>query len=183
MEDYQNFFNDFRRWKTRAAWLCVVSVSAGAEAAPASGSESMEVIAKVLVPLELEVVDGVLDFGIINPGQALAKVDPVAGGDQAAAFRITGSVAYPVHIHYSAEVLLGVVGDAAAPKLSMIPLLSGSGTNNQTHSTAFFGQPVSKALSASGEFFLWFGGQIDDLSTLQMGDYEGDFIITVEYDL
>lgn len=38
-------------------------------------------------------------------------------------------------------------------------------------------------MSAAGEYFLWAGGEVQDLSQIYNGMYDGTFTITVEYDL
>lgn len=149
----------------------------------AGDSATVEINATVLVPLELEAVEDSIDFGIVNTGQEVAKVNPITDSAQAAAFRLAGQGGYNVGIAYPATVALTSVEEPLGASLSMVPLLSGSSASIQSSSANLVGRPAVITLSLTGEYFLWIGGQIDDLTELSTGDYSGTFTITVDYDL
>ena len=147
-----------------------------------SDSGSIEVKARALAPVSLEVIDDRIDFGLVNPGQTIAVVNPTSS-EEAAVLRVSGTPGFGIRIDFPEEVILAPVHFPSAAPLLMKTLLSGRRTNGQSGSTNLNGPPARASLSQTGEYFIWAGGQIEDLDSLQTGDYEGFFTITVEYDL
>lgn len=65
----------------------------------------------------------------------------------------------------------------------MAPLVSGNTSNSQTNSILLPAESASVILNGSGEYFLWLGTEILDMELMEIGDYVGQFTVTVEYDL
>ena len=59
-------------------------------------------------------------------------------------------------------------------------LLSGGPENNQSASVQFTSNPATVVLNADGVYFIWIGCRFS-LKNLVSGQYDGDFIVEVDY--
>jgi len=142
-----------------------------------SSKLSLSVQATV-VPLIEIITLADIDVGIIAPGDGILKVDPRF--DQGAGImKVEGNENSIVHVSYSP--LIEMVNAQSNTTLVVRYALSGGGENNQSASDLFVTNPANVMLSNSGEYYIWIGCEFS-LFSLVPGQYDGDFVLEVDYD-
>lgn len=118
-----------------------------------------------------------IDVGTIVPSNDRLKLDP-RNAQGAGLIMVTGRAGSEVQVSFTARVEMTNVN-------SSIPLqvrysISGNEENNQAASQLFTTNPTNILLSPQGEYYVWIGCEFE-LRNLVSGQYDGDFVVEVDY--
>ncbi|MBC8403502.1 MAG: hypothetical protein H8E14_18625 [Candidatus Marinimicrobia bacterium] len=118
-----------------------------------------------------------IDVGTVQPSQMEVRLDPRL--DQGAGLiKIQGRQTTSVRIAYTQQVEM--VNSTTNHIMSVMYHLSGNTVNEQGSSNPISENPVTVNLNSNGEFFIWIGCYFS-LEGVTAGQYDGDFVIEVEY--
>ncbi len=140
--------------------------------------------AGVKVRIEATVVDYIemitladIDVGTVIPSDDILRLDP--RNDQGAGLMLVqGRSEATIQISYSKQVEM--INVQSATTLTVDYEVSGNGNNEQSSSVLFTSNPETVILNRDGEYYLWIGCAFS-LSQLVPGQYDGDFVIEVDY--
>jgi len=118
-----------------------------------------------------------IDAGTVLPGQQEKVIDPITDGG-AGTLRLEGQANSSVQISYSQQVTMTNLN--TTQPLLMNYMISGSVETNQANSVLFTTNPATVTLNAEGIYYIWIGCRFS-LRRLVPGQYDGDFILEVEY--
>jgi hypothetical protein len=131
-----------------------------------------------------------LNFGDILSTQAAPTIDPTAtGGDAnvglhttntahaAGKFHIAGTASKNVHIAYPASASL----TSGANTMTWTLSVSGANADAGTRGGVAYASGATAALSVSGDYYLWVGGNLGALSGQAAGVYSGTANFVVDY--
>ncbi|MBT3825249.1 MAG: hypothetical protein HOF96_09745 [Candidatus Marinimicrobia bacterium] len=139
-------------------------------------SPDINISAYVVDQIEVITISDI-DAGIVLPGQAEKIISPITDGG-AGILRLEGQGNSSIQISYSKQVTMTNLG--TSQPLLMNYLLSGGPENDQSGSVLFTTNPANVSLNANGIFYIWVGCRFS-LEGLVPGQYDGDFIVEVEY--
>ncbi|NQV30686.1 MAG: hypothetical protein HQ508_07355 [Candidatus Marinimicrobia bacterium] len=118
-----------------------------------------------------------IDAGIILPGQSEKIISPITDSG-AGILRLEGQGGSSIQISYSQQITMtNLLTDTP---LLMNYMISGGPENNQSASVIFTSNPATVALNPDGVYFIWVGCSFS-LEGLVPGQYDGDFIVEVDY--
>jgi len=139
-------------------------------------SVKIKVSARVVEFLEMVTLADI-DVGTVIPAEDILTLNPLT--DQGAGMiLVQGRANASVQIHYSSQVEM--VNLQTSTALVVDYAVSGNMDNQQTSSTIFTSNPGTITLSDKGEYYLFIGCSFS-LLNLTSGQYDGDFVIEVEY--
>ncbi|MBC8191023.1 MAG: hypothetical protein H8E18_01460, partial [FCB group bacterium] len=141
-----------------------------------NSSRDLNVSATVVDQIEVVTLSDI-DAGIVLPGQTEKLISPITDGG-AGLLRLEGQANSSIQVSYSKQVTMTNL-ETNQPLL-MNYLLSGNTENNQSASMLFTTNPENVSLNAEGIFFIWVGCRFS-LKGLVPGQYDGDFLVEVEY--
>ncbi len=118
-----------------------------------------------------------IDAGEIIPGPGEKVISPITDSG-AGVLRIEGQRNSTVQVLYSKVVTMTNIN--ATQPLIMNYQLSGGQESNQAESNIFQSNPATITLNEEGVYNIWVGCRFK-LEGLVSGQYDGDFIIEVEY--
>ena len=118
-----------------------------------------------------------IDAGTILSGDAEKVISPILDGG-AGILRLEGQRNSSIQISYSKQVTMTNL--LTSDPLMMNYMLSGGVDDNQTVSEIFTSNPANVTLNAEGVYFIWVGCRFST-SGLVPGQYDGDFLIEVDY--
>lgn len=118
-----------------------------------------------------------IDAGIVLPGQEEKLISPITD-DGAGVLRLEGQGNSSIQVSYSKQVTMTNL--STNQPLLMNYLLSGGPENNQSASALFTSNPATVVLNTEGVYFIWIGVRFS-LENLVPGQYDGDFIVEVDY--
>jgi len=118
-----------------------------------------------------------IDVGTVIPSDEMLRLDPRT--DQGAGIiKVHGRHNASVQISYSSQITM--VNLVSNTNLVVNYSVSGNFENDQSASDLFTTNPVSVLLNDAGDFYLWIGCEFS-LQDLVQGQYDGDFIVEVDY--
>lgn len=118
-----------------------------------------------------------IDVGTVIPSEDILKLDPRT--DQGAGLiKVEGRQNSSIQVAYSNRVEM--VNIATNTPLTVMYTVSGNQGNSQSASEIFTTNPETAFLSSTGEYYLWIGCSFS-LLDLVPGQYDGDFVIEVDY--
>lgn len=141
-----------------------------------SSSFDLHISANVVETIEVITISDI-DAGIILPGQEQKIISPITDGG-AGSVMLQGQANSSVQISYSKQVTMTNL--QAVEPLLMSYMLSGSNENNQSASLMLQNNPANVVLNSEGIYYVWVGCKFS-LEGLVSGQYDGDFIIEVDY--
>lgn len=118
-----------------------------------------------------------IDAGIILPGESEKVISPILDGG-AGILRLEGLKNSSIQVSYSQQVTMTNL--LTNQPLFMNYMVSGGPESNQSVSTLFTTNPANVTLNADGVYYLWIGCRFS-LIGLMPGQYDGDFLIEVDY--
>ncbi len=118
-----------------------------------------------------------IDAGIVLPGEEEKIISPITDAG-AGVLRLEGQANSSIQVSYSQQVTMTNL--LTNTPLLMNYMLSGNAENNQSSSLLFTTNPANVTLNADGVFYLWVGCRFS-LTGLVPGQYDGDFIVEVDY--
>ncbi|MBT4033717.1 MAG: hypothetical protein HOB84_11150 [Candidatus Marinimicrobia bacterium] len=136
----------------------------------------LHISANVLDQIEVITISDI-DAGIVLPGQEEKVISPITDGG-AGVLRLEGQANSSIQVSYSIQVTMTNL-DTNQPLL-MNYMLSGSPENNQSASILFTTNPENVVLNSAGVYYMWVGCRFS-LVGLVPGQYDGDFIVEVDY--
>ena len=136
----------------------------------------LNISANVMDQIEVITISDI-DAGIVLPGQEEKVISPITDGG-AGVLRLEGQANSSIQVSYSVQVTMTNL-ETSQPLL-MNYMLSGSPENNQSASILFTANPENVILNASGVYYMWVGCRFS-LVGLVPGQYDGDFIVEVDY--
>lgn len=139
-------------------------------------TESIHISATVVDQIEVITLSDI-DAGIVLPGQEEKVISPINDGG-AGTLRLEGQANSSIQISYSRQVTMTNLN--TNQPLLMNYMLSGGGENDQSASVLFTTNPVNVVLNAEGTYYMWVGCRFS-LENLVPGQYDGDFIVEVDY--
>ena len=139
-------------------------------------SIEMHISANVVDQIQVITISDI-DAGIVLPGQGEKIISPITDGG-AGALMLEGQANSSVQISYSKQVTMTNL--QAIKPLLMNYILSGSLENNQSASLILTTNPANVVLNTEGVYYLWIGCRFS-LDGLVSGQYDGDFIVEVDY--
>jgi len=143
---------------------------------PFVSSAHINVTATVLGTIEMITLQDI-DIGVVTPSMEFIIVNP--GEDQGAGLiKFTGQPSLGIRIVFSQTVVM-VSGEGNT--LTVQYLVNGNNTNEQGTSVPLEESPAQVALNNDGEYFVWIGCQIDISEVVPGQQYDGDFVIEVDY--
>lgn len=152
-------------------------------ALPAFAQSSADASLQISITVEqaLSITEtGTLDFGVAYPGFPVPAVDPKTASS-IPLFTIAGEPNTAVTIALPASVNLSL----SSSMVPFTPSVNGNQANDQGSSGTLSLGTISETLSpASGNYFLWLGGHINNdnpLPDLASGKYTGTYTIQVNY--
>ena len=145
----------------------------------AQGSKSdvtVHIAATVVDYLEMITLADI-DVGTVIPSEDMLRLDPRT--DQGAGIiKLQGRQDAHVQVSYSAQVeMINLETDRT---LTVNYSVSGNVDNDQAASDLMPTNPATVKLNNSGEYYLWIGCSFS-LANLVAGQYDGDFVIEVDY--
>ena len=139
-------------------------------------SNELNVSATVVDQIEVITLADI-DAGTVLPGQSEKVISPTTDGG-AGLLRLEGQANSSIQVSYSKQVTMSNL--ASSQPLLMNYMLSGGPEDNQSASVVFTSNPANVALNAEGVYFIWVGCRFS-LENLVPGQYDGDFIVEVDY--
>ncbi len=137
---------------------------------------NLEVSATVVDFLEMITISDI-DVGTVVASEDVLRLDPRT--DQGAGLiKIEGRQNSSIQIAYSGQVEM--VNLTTNSSMTVTYTLSGNGANAQSASQLFTTNPETVVLDDKGEFFIWIGCSFS-LLDLAPGQYDGDFVVEVDY--
>lgn len=118
-----------------------------------------------------------IDVGTIVPSEDRLKLDP-RKDKGAGLIMVTGQGGAEVQISFTSYVEM--INIATDIPLQVFYSVSGNEENNQSASELFTENPTSITLSLAGEYYIWIGCEFE-LKDIVAGQYDGDFVIEVDY--
>ncbi|MGC8653854.1 MAG: DUF4402 domain-containing protein [Candidatus Kryptoniota bacterium] len=153
--------------------LFVYNTSFAGGTTTANASINLTVNASVTVTT----IRSAINLGTGFPGDT-KTVDPITGGNNAAAFSITGPNNWSITPTWSASVNITNGTD----NIAFAPSVSGNTVNTQTSSTLLTsGTAFTTAATGSPVYYLWVGGSLTIPNTASSGAYAGNVVITLTY--
>ena len=162
------------------ALLCLLLLSgtmfAQEKESPFSASAKISVSATVVGTIELITLQDI-DIGVVTPSMEFIIVKP--DEDQGAGLiKFTGQPNLGIRIIFSQTVIM-VAGDGST--LTVEYLVNGNKINEQGTSIPLLESPAEVVMNNDGEYFIWIGCQLDITKVVPGQQYDGDFVIEVEY--
>ena len=118
-----------------------------------------------------------IDVGTVIPSDDILRLDPRT--DQGAGIiKVHGRQNAAVQITYSSQV--NMVNLASNTTLAVTYSVSGNFENDQTASDLFTTNPRTVTLNSEGDYYIWIGCEFNMLD-LVPGQYDGDFVVEVDY--
>lgn len=143
-----------------------------------SGNPEIKVQVSATVVDYLEMITlADIDVGTVIPSKDMLRLDP--RNDQGAGIiKIQGRANSSIQIAYSSQIQM--VNLATNSALTVNYSVSGSANNDQSASELFTTNPANVLLNNNGEYILWIGCEFS-LTDLVSGQYDGDFVVEVDY--
>ncbi len=139
-------------------------------------SVDLNISAYVVDQIEVITISDI-DAGIVLPGQEEKIISPITDGG-AGVLRLEGQAHSSIQVSYSKQVTMTNL--QSSQPLLMNYMLSGGSENDQSTSILFTTNPANVILNAQGIYYLWVGCRFS-LEGLVAGEYDGDFIVEVDY--
>ncbi len=139
-------------------------------------SVEMHITATVVDQIEVITIADI-DAGTILAGEEEKEINPILDAG-AGILRLEGQRNSSVQISYSKQITMTNL--LTNEPLLMNYILSGGVEDNQSVSELFITNPVSVTLNSEGVYFVWVGCRFSLLG-LVPGQYDGDFLIEVDY--
>ncbi len=118
-----------------------------------------------------------INVGTVQPSQGIVNMDPRLDAG-AGIIMLSGRPSASVRITYTPQVEM--INAISGYTLTVNYNLAGHPHQNQNEATTFTTNPVQVQLGEEGEYYIWIGC-LFNLSAVQPGQYDGDFVIEVEY--
>lgn len=159
--------------------LIVLFLASGLLAQSETGDKT-----SVTVSISATVVDQIqlititdIDVGTVIPSDDILRLDPHS--DQGAGIiQILGRKNSSVQISFSDQVeMYNAIGNS---NLLVNYSIAGFEESDQAASEVFTINPVTVSLNSDGEYYLWIGCSFST-NNLVPGQYDGDFILEVDY--
>ncbi len=124
-----------------------------------------------------------VNFRQTRPEQTMITVDPItdlATVDEGAGYVVAkGAPNAQFQLTFSRQVVLRHITERDN-KLTVNYLLSANSIDEQENADYVLEAAPTFRMNEDGEFHFWVGGQVDISNTIR-GEYEGEFILEVEY--
>lgn len=156
--------------------LLPIIIFAQEEDSPSSASATVSISATVIGSIEMITLQDI-DIGVVTPSMEFIVVKP--GEDQGAGLiKFTGQPNLGIRIVFSQTVVM-VAGDGST--LTVQYLVNGNNNSEQGTSIPLVESPAEVVMNTAGEYFIWIGCQMDITEVVSGQQYDGDFVIEVEY--
>jgi hypothetical protein len=162
--------------KTTNFIIVLVIVGSTLFAQRPNSSQDINISASVVEQIEVVTLSDI-DAGVVLPGQEEKLISPITDGG-AGLLRLEGQANSSIQVSYSKQVTMTNL--FTNQPLLMNYMLSGGPENNQSASVLFTSNPATVVLNAEGVYFVWIGCRFS-LENLVPGQYDGDFIVEVDY--
>jgi len=117
------------------------------------------------------------DVGTVVPSAGTLRLNPLTDSG-AGIIKILGRPATNVQVTYSSQVqMVNVISNT---ELLVTYSVSGNKYNDQSASEIFTTNPQNVTLNNEGEYYLYIGCEFS-MENLVSGQYDGDFVIEVDY--
>jgi hypothetical protein len=148
----------------------------GQSSTPGKTSVSVTIAATVINQIQMITIADI-DVGTVIPSDDILRLDPRT--DQGAGIiMIQGRENASIQISYSAQVAM--VNASTNADLVVDYTVCGNLENRQPTSVLFTSNPTTVTLNNNGEYFLFVGCSFS-MSELVSGQYDGDFVVEVDY--
>lgn len=137
---------------------------------------SVSISAEVKNSMELVTIRNMI-FKDVRPSQREVYISPVTDGN-AGQMKATGAPNARVRVSFFPNSK--IYHSTSNSSIDFNYLVAVNSENNQTTSELINSDSRIFEMNSEGELFLWVGGRVD-LSTIQPGNYTGDFVLEVEY--
>lgn len=156
--------------------LLAFGLSFGQNSTTDQTNVSVSISATVMDQIQMITLSDI-DVGTVIPSEGILRLDPRQ--DQGAGLvKVLGRKNSSVQITYSNQVEMSNI--ASNTTLLVNYSLGGYRENDQTASEVYTTNPVAVNLNGEGEYFLWIGCSFS-LKDLVPGQYDGDFVLEVDY--
>ncbi|NQV38736.1 MAG: hypothetical protein HQ509_12125 [Candidatus Marinimicrobia bacterium] len=156
--------------------LFQISVFGQETDSPLAASANVNVSATVVGAIEMVTLQDI-DIGVVTPSMEFIIIDP-GENPGAGLIKFTGQPSMGIRIVFSKTVVM-VAGDGST--LTVQYLVNGNSNNEQGTSIPMEESPAQVVLNPDGEYFVWIGCQMDIREVVSGQQYDGDFVIEVEY--
>ncbi|MFH1850787.1 MAG: hypothetical protein ABIA75_00425 [Candidatus Neomarinimicrobiota bacterium] len=156
--------------------LVLLSLAAAQVQPVDRSSVGVNISATVVDNIEMFTLNGI-DVGTIQPSQLLVRLDPRLE-QGAGTVKFQGRANSLIRVTYTQQVVM--VNSITNHSLTVLYNLSGNPNFEQSASIPITENPITVSLSNMGEYYIWIGCffSLDGITT---GQYDGDFVIEVEY--
>jgi len=155
--------------------LCSLLISSGI-AQKQQSKTTTRIEAEVIEYLEMITLADI-DVGTIIPSQDVLRLNPRTDSG-AGIIKVQGRANSNVQVSFSSQIEM--VNIATNSTLTVIYKVSGNKDNDQSASDIFTTNPEIIILNDTGEYYLWIGCEFS-MENLVSGQYDGDFVIDVDY--
>ncbi len=118
-----------------------------------------------------------IDVGTIIPSQDILRLNPRTDSG-AGIIKVQGRPNSKVQVSFSSQIEM--VNVATSSTLTVTYRVSGNKDNDQSVSDILTTNPEIIKLNDIGEYYLWIGCEFS-MANLVSGQYDGDFVIDVDY--
>ncbi|MBL7027963.1 MAG: hypothetical protein ISR88_05985 [Candidatus Marinimicrobia bacterium] len=118
-----------------------------------------------------------IDVGTIIPSEGTLRLNPRTDAG-AGIIKLQGRPNTAVQVSFSGQIEM--VNIASNTTLSVTYRVSGNSDNDQAASDIFTTNPAYIELNNIGEYYLWIGCEFS-MDNLVSGQYDGDFVLDVDY--